>query len=110
MDSILGSVFGPQNGGRFVGKIVVTERKKAQVSIVSSCTRQRFCIPLGFHGFTAPRAIVRHALQTCMSAHILELGRPSVARPVFAVVFGPQTGAQKNHFFPSLEGAKSWES
>ena len=81
-----------------------------QVSIVSAGTRQRFCIPLGFHGFTAPRAIVRHALQTCMSAHILELGRPSVARPVFAVVFGPQTGAQKNHFFPSLEGAKSWES
>ena len=71
-----------------------------QVSIVSAGTRQRFCIPLGFHGFTAPRAIVRHALQTCMSAHILELGRPSVARPVFAVVFGPQTGAQKNHFFP----------
>ena len=28
MDSILGSVFGHQNGGRFVGKIVVTERKK----------------------------------------------------------------------------------
>ena len=45
MDSILGSVFGPQNGGRFVGKIVVTERKKAQVSIVSSCTRQKFPIP-----------------------------------------------------------------
>ena len=27
------------------------------------------------------------------------LGRPSVARPVFAVVFGPQTGAHENHFF-----------
>ena len=38
------------------------------------------------------------------------LGRPSVARPVFAVVFGPQTGAHKNHFFPFLEGAKSWEN
>ena len=29
----------------------------------------------------------------------LLLGRPSVARAVFAVVFGPQTGAHKNHFF-----------
>ena len=42
------------------------------------------------------------------SPHVL--GRPSVARPVFAVVFGPQTGAHKNHFFPFLEGAKSWEN
>ena len=30
MDSISGSVFGPQNGGRFVGKIVVTERKNVR--------------------------------------------------------------------------------
>ena len=99
MDSILGSVFGPQNGGRFVGKIVVTERKKAQVSIVSSCTRQKFPIPLGFQGFAAPRVLVLHTLRKFMSTHVLELGRPSVARPVFAVVFGPQTGAHKNHFF-----------
>ena len=42
MDSILGSVFGPQNGGRFVGKIVVTERKKAQVSIVSHVRNKSF--------------------------------------------------------------------
>ena len=82
MDSILVSVFGPQNGGRFVGKIVVTERKKAQVSIVSSCTRQKFPIPLGFHGFAAPRVLVLHTLRTFMSMHVLELGRPSVARPV----------------------------
>ena len=38
------------------------------------------------------------------------LGRPSVAGPVFARVFGPQTGVQKNHFFRSLEGAKSLEN
>ena len=38
------------------------------------------------------------------------LGRPSVAEPVFARVFGPQTGVQKNHFFRSLEGAKSLEN
>ena len=37
-------------------------------------------------------------------------GRPSVAGPVFARVFGPQTGVQKNHFFRSLEGAKSLEN
>ena len=73
MDSILGSVFGPQNGGRFVGKIVVTERKKAQVSIVSSCTRQKFPIPLGFQGFAAPRVLVLHTLRTLMSTHVLEL-------------------------------------
>ena len=68
----LGSVFGPQNGGRFVGKIFAAGRQIVQVLIVSAGTRQRFCIPLGFHGFAAPRAIVRHALQTCMSAHVLE--------------------------------------
>ena len=71
MDSILGSVFGPQNGVRFVGKIVVTERKKAQVSIVSSCTRQKFPIPLGFQGFAAPRVLVLHTLRTLMSTHVL---------------------------------------
>ena len=33
----------------------------------------------------------------------IELGRPSVAGPVFARVFGPQTGVQKNHFFDPLK-------
>ena len=42
--------------------------------------------------------------------HMFELGRPSVAGPVFAGVFRPQTGAHKNHFFRSLEGAKSLEN
>ena len=55
---------------RFVGKIVVTERKKAQVSIVSSCTRQKFPIPLGFQGFAAPRVLVLHTLRTLMSTHV----------------------------------------
>ena len=64
--------------------------------------------PLGSHGFAAPRAIVLHALRTFMPTHVLELGRPSVAGPVFARVFGPQTGVQKNHFFRSLQGAKQF--
>ena len=81
-----------------------------RVSIVSAGTRQKFAIPLGFHGFAAPQALVLHTLRTCMSTHVLELGRPSAARPVFARVFGPQTGVQKNHFFRSLEGAKSLEN
>ena len=94
MDSILGSVFGPQNGGRFVGKIVgLTERKKAQVSIVSSCTRQKFPIPLGFQGFAAPRVLVLHTLRTLMSTHVLELGRPSVATPVLLVFLDPKMKA-----------------
>ena len=57
-----------------------------------------------------PQALVLHTLRTFMATHVLELGRPSVAGPVFARVFGPQTGVQKNHFFRSLEGAKSLEN
>ena len=49
-------------------------------------------------------------MHICLAVPLVLLGRPSVARPVFAVVFGPQTGAHKNHFFPFLEGAKSWEN
>jgi hypothetical protein len=90
---VLGSVFGPQNGGRFVGKIVVTERKTAQVSIVSSCTRQKFPIPLAFQGFAAPRVLVLHTLRTFMSTHVLELGRPSVATPVLLVFSDPKMKA-----------------
>ena len=110
MASILVSISGPQNGGRFVGKILVTGRKIARVSIVSARTRQKFSMPLLFHGFAAPQALVLHTLRTFMATHVLELGRPSVAGPVFARVFGPQTGVRKNHFFRSLEGAKSLEN
>ena len=67
MASILGSVSGPQNGGRFVGKILVTGRKIARVSIVSARTRQKFSMPLLFHGF------VLHTLRTFMATHVLEL-------------------------------------
>ena len=98
------------DGCRFVGKILVTGRKTARVSIVSAGTRQKFSTPLLFHGFAAPQALVRQALRTFMATHVLELGRPSVAGPVFARVFGHQTGVQKNHFFRSLEGAKSLEN
>ena len=81
----------------------VTGRKIARGSIVSARTRQKFSMPLLFHGFAAPQALVLHARRTFMATHVLELGRPSVAGPVFARVFGPQTGVQKNHFFRSLE-------
>ena len=67
MASILGSVSGPQNGGRFVGKISVTGRKMARVLIVSARTRQKFSMPLLFHGF------VLHTLRTFMATHVLEL-------------------------------------
>ena len=88
----------------------VTGRKIARGSIVSARARQKFSMPLLFHGFAAPQALVLHARRTFMATHVLELGRPSVAGPVFARVFGPQTGVQKNHFFRSLEGAKSLEN
>ena len=73
--------------GRFVGKISVTGRKIARVSIVSARTRQKFSMPLLFHGFAAPQALVLHTLRIFMATHVL--GRPSVAGPVFAGVFGP---------------------
>ena len=56
-------------------------------------------MPLLCHGFAAPQALVLHTLRTFMATHVLELGRPSVAGPVFARVFGTQTGVRKNHFF-----------
>ena len=96
---VLGSKNGPRNGGRFCQQNFCRRAKNSASFDCPPRVHDRFCIPLGFHDFAAPRAIVRHALQACMSAHALELGRPSVARPVFAVVFGPQTGAHKNHFF-----------
>ena len=110
MASILGSVSGPQNGGRFVGKILVTGRKIARGSMVSARTRQKFSMPLLFHGFAALQALVLDALRTFMATHVLELGRPSVAGPVFARVFGPQTGVQKNHFFDPLKEQKVWKT
>ena len=47
---------------------------------------------------------VEQWVQAEHNAFLLE--RPSVAGPVFAGVFGPQTGVQKNHFFRSLKGKK----
>ena len=68
----MGSVSGPQNGGRFVGKILVTGRKIARGSMVSARTRQKFSTPLLFHGFAAPQALVLDALRTFMATHVLE--------------------------------------
>ena len=78
MASILGSVSGPQNGGRFVGKILVTGRKIARGSMVSARTRQKFSMPLLFHGFAAPQALVLDALRTFMATHVLESSRTGV--------------------------------
>ena len=105
-----GPFLDPKTGAVLSAKFLVTGRKIARVSIVSARTRQKFSTPLLFHGFAAPQALVLHTLRTFMATHVLELGRPSVAGPVFARVFGPQTGVQKNHFFRSLEGAKSLEN
>ena len=85
MDSILGSVFGPQNGGRFVGKIVVTERKNVRdrsfpYRWLSRALQRREYL------FSTP-------LRTFMSTHVLELGRPSVATPVLLVFSDPKMKA-----------------
>ena len=58
--------------GRFVGKILVTGRKIARGSMVSARTRQKFSMPLLFHGFAAPQALVLDALRTFMATHVLE--------------------------------------
>ena len=114
MASILGSVFGPQSGGRQNFK--VTGRKIARGSIVSARTRQKFSMPLVFHGFAAPQALVLHARRTFMATHVLELGRPSVAGPVFARVFGPQKFldpklvSRKITFFDPLKEQKVWKT
>ena len=51
----------------------VTGRKIARGSIVSAGTRQKFSMPLLFHGFAAPQALVLHARRTFMATHVLEL-------------------------------------
>ena len=83
----------PKTGAVLSAKLLSPSEKKAQVSIVSSCTRQKFPIPPGFHGSAAPRVLVLHTLRTFMSTHVLELGRPSVARPVLLVFLEPKMKA-----------------
>ena len=85
--------------GPFCRQDLSHRRKIARVSIVSARTRQKFSMPLLFHGFAAPQALVLHTLRTFMATHVLELGRPSVAGPVFARVFGPQIGVRKKSLF-----------
>ena len=62
----------PKTGAVLSAKFLVTGRKIARVSIVSAGARQKFSIPLGFHGFAAPQALVLHTLRTFMSTHVLE--------------------------------------
>ena len=73
--------------GRFVGKVLVTGRKIARGSMVSARMRQKFSMPLLFHGFAArmrqkfsmpllfhgfaaPQALVLDALRTFMATHV----------------------------------------
>ena len=56
----------------------VTGRKIARGSIVSARTRQKFSMPLLFHGFAAPQALVLHARRTFIATHVLELSRTGV--------------------------------
>ena len=46
---------------------------------VSARARQKFSMPLLFHGFAAPQALVLHTLRTFMATHVLELGRRTLA-------------------------------
>ena len=87
----------------------VTGRKIARGSIVSARTRQKFPAA-AFPWFCSAAGTCSPRPANNYGTRVLELGRPSVAGPVFARVFGPQTGVQKNHFFRSLEGAKSLEN
>ena len=57
-------------------------RKIARVSIVSARTRQKFSMPLLFHGFAAPKALVLHTLRTFMATHVLEQYKIVETRPV----------------------------
>ena len=45
-------------------------------------------MPLGSHGFAAPRAIVLHALRTFMPTHVLELGMwPTIGATLESTAF-----------------------
>ena len=58
--------------GPFCRQILVTGRKIARGSMVSARMRQKFSMPLLFHGFAAPQALVLDALRTFMATHVLE--------------------------------------
>ena len=87
----------------------ITEASKELVALGTLIETARDGIPLDEIGAPAKTT-------GSMKLHLYNDGKaatgegPSVAGPVFARVFGPQTGVQKNHFFRSLEGAKSLEN
>ena len=92
---VLVSKNGPQNGVHSfsLNLICLSGRLGPRFGVQKRTPKRGSCIPLGFHDFAAARAILRHALQACMSAHALELGRPSVATPVLLVFFDPKMKA-----------------
>ena len=67
-------------------------------------------MPLLFHGFAAPQALVLHTLRTFMATRVLELGRPSVAGPVFGRVLDPKLVSRKITFFDPLKEQKVWKT
>ena len=79
--------------GRFVGKIVVAERENSTSFDCFFMYATEVSHTAGFPWFAAPRVLVLHTLRTFMSTHVLELGRPSVARPVLLVFLDPKIKA-----------------
>ena len=67
-------------------------------------------MPLLFHGFAAPQALVLHARRTFMATHVLELERSSVAGPVFAWFLDPKLVSRKITFFDLLKEQKVWKT
>ena len=98
MASILGSVSGPQNGGRLSAKFLPSGENSASFDCFRRYATEvsHTAVPLGSHGFAAPRAIVLHALRTFMPTPVLELGRPTLATlestAFLALGFGAVTG------------------
>ena len=81
------SVSGLQKGAVLSAKFFAAGRKIAQVALVSAGTRQKFCIPLGFHGsqrreqlFSTPCERFCHSSRTCLDIHVRRVWRTSGGR------------------------------
>ena len=67
-------------------------------------------MPLLFHGFAAPQALVLHTLRTFMATHVLELGGP-LWRDRFLLGFlDPKLASRKITFFDPLKEQKVWKT
>ena len=89
--------------------IFVVEFLVKGIRIRSFCREQ--LNPLGFFKLvTHKKGIVLSLYPLFNVTPVQGLGRPSVAGPVFARVFGPQTGVQKITFFDPLKEQKVWKT